>query len=428
MILHGLNTSSGAKHSEGNHPWISESDVDREYREFGFNCVRYLIFWGAIEPEKGVYDRNYLAEVKKRVKWYTDREMYVILDMHQDVYGYGVGGNGAPEWACNEHKINNLVPDKWPWWMQNMEPKVIRFYVQFFKYKKQKELQDHYIAAFQEVAKTFHDNPYVIGYDLMNEPHGGKIVKTLSGRFEKKQVSAFYERLIPALREVEPDKYLFFEPRAFGVNFGMKSGLPKVEDARKEPRLVYAPHFYPKFIDVGTEYGKKPRKEVANWFKRRDQDQQRHQAPVLVGEFGLSPSKTDFDVFLDDFHRTADARHYSWTYWSNDPGGWSPLDGNREPIPILPELLRIYPQKTAGKLISYAYDADLRRFQMSYVAEDCEGMPTVIALPPYQFSGVSTVWIENGGAYRVERDSDTGAVLLWVEAGRKVEVEIICGG
>ena len=143
IILHGLNTGGDAKHNMDHQPWIKESDVEREHIDFGFNCVRYLIFWGVIEPEKGQYNEAYLQEVKKRVEWYTSRHMYVILDMHQDVFGYGVGGNGAPVWASAHPLIQNLIPDKWPWWMQNLEPKVIRSYVHFFMYKKHKDLQQH---------------------------------------------------------------------------------------------------------------------------------------------------------------------------------------------------------------------------------------------------------------------------------------------
>ncbi|HRN94281.1 MAG TPA: cellulase family glycosylhydrolase [Chitinophagales bacterium] len=112
LILHGLNTASNAKHSKDNHPWIQEKDVIREDTEFCFNTVRYLVFWGAIEPQQGVYNYNYLNEVKKRVEWYTQNKIHVIIDMHQDVYGYGVGGNGAPDWASTQTKIQNLISDK----------------------------------------------------------------------------------------------------------------------------------------------------------------------------------------------------------------------------------------------------------------------------------------------------------------------------
>ncbi|MBS1617561.1 MAG: cellulase family glycosylhydrolase, partial [Bacteroidetes bacterium] len=227
VILHGLNTAGGAKNSPGHQPWIQEKDVEREHRDLGWNAVRYLVFWGAIEPKKDSFDEAYLAKVRERVKWYTDRSMYVIIDMHQDVYGYGVGDNGAPEWAATYTRIKNLIPDKWPLCMQNMEPKVLHSFVTFWKYKKRKELQDHYIRSWLRVVDLLRDDPYVIGYDLMNEPHGGKVIKTLAGGFERQWLTAMYKRLIPAIRREDTMRYIFFEPRSFGTNFGMPSHLPK---------------------------------------------------------------------------------------------------------------------------------------------------------------------------------------------------------
>jgi endoglycosylceramidase len=59
LILHGLNTSSSAKAEPQRNPWITENDVDKENKEFGFNFVRYLIFWDNIEPEKNVFSNAY---------------------------------------------------------------------------------------------------------------------------------------------------------------------------------------------------------------------------------------------------------------------------------------------------------------------------------------------------------------------------------
>ena len=63
LILHGLNTSSGAKYGDYQ-PWITEADVEREDTAFGFNFVRYLTSWVAIEPQKGVFDENYINELE----------------------------------------------------------------------------------------------------------------------------------------------------------------------------------------------------------------------------------------------------------------------------------------------------------------------------------------------------------------------------
>ncbi len=415
VILHGLNTSGSAKHIEGHQPWIAESDVAREHADFGFNVVRYLIFWGAIEPEKGQYDTTYLQKVKERVEWYTQRNMYVILDMHQDVFGYGVGGNGAPVWACTQTKIQNLIPDKWPWWMQNMEPKVKQSYVQFFKYKKHKELQQHYLLCWQKVAAMFKNNPYVLGYDLMNEPHGGLIIKTLAGGFERRQLSAFYRRLIPAIRHQDTSKYIFFEPRSFGVNFGMKSHLPVVHDSMTtQPRLVYAPHCYPAFVDIGGDFKPKHKKSLAGWFKVRARETARQKTPMIIGEFGLSPQKKDYDAYLRLLNALADSAQVSWTYWSNDHGGWSPLKPDGTPTLILPQLLRVYPQATAGQLIKYTYNPLNKKFVMEFISDSAIHAPTVIAIPRSIYTAQYTLSVSGAAGYKTETDPVTNSLLLYV--------------
>ncbi len=393
LILHGLNTASGAKHAVGHQPWVTEADIDREYTEFGFNAVRYLVFWGAIEPQQGVFDTLYLNEVKKRAEWYTSHKMYVIIDMHQDVFGYGVGGNGAPEWACTQTKRQNVIPDKWAWWLQNLEPKVIKSYVQFFKYKKRKELQDHYIQSYLKVVEIFKDNPYVVGYDLMNEPHGGRLAKTLLGGFERRQLDAFYKRIIPAIRGVDTTRYIFFEPRSFGVNFGMKSHLKKVADVGTN-KLVYAPHCYMQFVDVGGNYKKRYQRALQRWYRRRDAEVKLHGAGFLIGEFGLSPQKKDFDKYLQDIFTMADARHASWTYWASDLGGWGPLDAQRNPTPILTELVRAYPQATAGTLQNFAYNPVSREFTMEFISDSTINAPTMIAIPRSKYNYGANVKVE----------------------------------
>jgi endoglycosylceramidase len=415
VILHGLNTSGSAKHIEGHQPWITENDVAREQKDFGFDCVRYLIFWGAIEPEEGKYDEAYLQKVKERVEWYTKRKMYVILDMHQDVFGYGVGGNGAPVWACTQTKIQNLIPDKWPWWMQNLEPKVKQSYIQFFKYKKRKDLQQHYIICWQKIASLFKDNPYVLGYDLMNEPHGGLIVKTLAGGFERKQLKAFYNRLIPGIRSIDTSRYIFFEPRSFGVNFGMKSHLPVVHDSLVgRQKLIYAPHVYPAFVDIGGDFKPKHKKSLAKLFTTRIRETTRDKTPMFIGEFGLSPQKKDFDTYLRLFNQLADSCQASWAYWSNDHGGWSPLNTDGTPTLILPQLLRVYPQVTAGQLIRYVYKPAEKYFEMEFVSDTSIKEPTIIAVPRSLYSGKYQLNISGTTNYKTEVDPATNSILIYI--------------
>lgn len=423
LILHGLNTSSNAKY--GNYlPWINEMDVEREDKAFGFNFVRLLTSWAAIEPERGVYDEAYIEAFAERVRWYTSRGMYVLIDMHQDVYGAAVGGNGAPDWACITDGADPIDLSGLPWWVKNIDPTVINSFVNFWKYTDHQYLQDHQIMAWEKMVERFRDEPYVIGYELMNEPHGGDLVKTLNGTFEKTWLIDFYNRLIPAIRRLDPEKYIFFEPRSLGVNFGQPSGLPRVQDTRSPQRLVYAPHIYPLGTDLSGAYVDLDRQQMEEWRVNRLREMKLHSTPLLVGEFGLSPTITGFDAYLTDLHNLMDDMLAHWTYWSNDKGGWSPFNEDRSETPIAIHLLRAYPRATAGSLRSFSFDPQSKMFRMQYFSDPGLEQPTEIFVPERHYPGGWELSVSGSDRWSETRDPDRQLLFLTVQDRRLVTVEI----
>ena len=82
IIAHGFNTDNASKSSPDGLAKITEADLEREHADMGTNFVRLLISWRAVEPEPGKYDKDYLAELAKRVRWYEKRGYHVMLDMH----------------------------------------------------------------------------------------------------------------------------------------------------------------------------------------------------------------------------------------------------------------------------------------------------------------------------------------------------------
>ena len=135
-------------------PWIIESDVDREDKEFGFNFVRYLILWDAIEPQKGRFDETYLDKVEERVNWYTSRGMHVMLDMHQDLYSIVFGGDGAPGMGFAEPMAMRTFrdPGRHSMVVKNIDPAVINSWINFWTYSgSNKDLQEHYILMWQKL-------------------------------------------------------------------------------------------------------------------------------------------------------------------------------------------------------------------------------------------------------------------------------------
>lgn len=68
---------------------------------WGYNCIRYIITWEAIEHEgPGIYDDEFIKytsdilEIIHRVGG-----LYVFIDVHQDVWSRYSGGSGAPLWT-----------------------------------------------------------------------------------------------------------------------------------------------------------------------------------------------------------------------------------------------------------------------------------------------------------------------------------------
>jgi endoglycosylceramidase len=427
LILHGLNTSSSAKGEALRNPWILESDVDREDKEFGFNFVRYLIFWDAIEPQKDNFDAAYLDRVEQRVNWYTSRGMYVMLDMHQDLYSIFLGGDGAPEWACRTNGAAPIsLPGGSPWWLKNIDATVVNSWINFWQYTNHKDLQDHYILAWQKVMQRFKNNPYVIGYDLMNEPWAGDLIKGfITGEFERSQLTAFYNRLIPALRSVEPNKYLFFEPTPAPVTFGAPSNLSKITDTRTSSKLVYAPHCYPYDTHEGNGYTTSSKQNLIDWEKQRLIDVKKHgNIPLMCGEFGLSPTQAGFADYLEDFNKVFDRNQWHWTYWSNDQGGWSPLNADRSETLILQYLVRTFPKATAGKIDSFSFDALTKKFEMTFTSNGAISQPTEIFVPNRFYPNGYNIVVSGTTNYTKETDAAKQFVKIKVNESKEVTIEI----
>jgi endoglycosylceramidase len=100
-------------------------------REWGFNFARFLITWDGLEPAPGVYDEAYLDRVAERMDWFRAAGIYVVLDMHQDVYGAvdsdgrSIGGNGAPPWASQTDGLRfQANPTSWflGYWQPAIQP------------------------------------------------------------------------------------------------------------------------------------------------------------------------------------------------------------------------------------------------------------------------------------------------------------------
>ena len=77
---------------------LSPEDVANLY-QWGFNFVRLGTMWPGVEPQKGQYNMTYLAILQGIVDSLAAKDIYVLLDCHQDVLSPKFCGEGAPDWA-----------------------------------------------------------------------------------------------------------------------------------------------------------------------------------------------------------------------------------------------------------------------------------------------------------------------------------------
>jgi hypothetical protein len=173
-------------------------------RAWGFNFLRFLITWEAVEHAgPGVYDEEYLEYLYAIVKKAGEYGFNLFIDPHQDVWSRFSGGDGAPGWtfdilgmdiakfkgtgAAIVHQTNGDPYPRMIWISNNYKYAAATLYTLFFAGNDfapeckingqpvQEFLQGHYINAMQQVVKKLKDLPNVIGYDTLNEPSSGYV-------------------------------------------------------------------------------------------------------------------------------------------------------------------------------------------------------------------------------------------------------------
>lgn len=189
-------------------------------KAWGFNCLRLLTTWEAVEHEgPGKYDEAYLDYFATLCRMADDYGMYVFVDFHQDVWSRMTGGDGAPAWLFEavgldftkfhaagaahvmQYKYDfargGRQEDRYPTmtWSQNYRyPANALMWTFFFAGRAfcpdftvdgrnvQDFLQDHYLGAMEAVARKLKGLPNVIGFDSLNEPGSGWVGQHLSYR------------------------------------------------------------------------------------------------------------------------------------------------------------------------------------------------------------------------------------------------------
>ncbi|REE97038.1 cellulase family glycosylhydrolase [Thermomonospora umbrina] len=362
---------------------VSEQDV-QEMAAKGLNFLRLVVQWQYIEPVQGRYDADYLAYID-RVLSYGDRHgVYVMIDMHQDVFGPHFGGhNGMPAWATRDDGLPYERDPDGNWFNEYFQPGVQAAFEHLYE---DADLRAAQVAMWQQVARTASGHQSLLGYDLMNEPMT-KILEnedlvTASARFEQGQLAAMYRRLITGIRQIDTRGWIFVEPTVL-VGEGVPTRLPAFND----DRVAYAPHFYNTGVEVGADW------DPADGFVERYEAAitaypKAHRMPLIVGEWGPPSARTPGNRELIRRQMAAINRFASgeamW-YWCKGNGGYCALDPQGAPAPGHEPAFGPYARAVAGRPTAHNYDPATRTFTLSYTLPLTVHGDTEISLPDHVY-------------------------------------------
>ncbi len=214
---------------------VRKADID-SLKAWGFNSVRlpmhYNLFTLPIEDEPVAGENTWLTKgfelTDSLIAWCKANEMYVIFDLHA-----APGGQGRDEGISD---YDTSKPSLW----------------------ESPANQAKTVALWKKLAETYVDEPWVGGYDLINETNW-----EMTNNAPLKQI---YLDLTAAIREVDTKHIIFIEGNWFANDF--TNLTPPWDD-----NLVYSPHKYWSINDQAS----------IQWVLDL---QQQHNVPLYFGEWG----------------------------------------------------------------------------------------------------------------------------------------------
>ena len=418
VILRGLNVGGRSKMP----PFVpfdiqSSADVPPRaeqlmtaVRKLGSNGVRLTLSWEALEPQRGVYDDEYIARYRSLLDAADKAGLSVIIDFHQDVFQAAFCGDGFPEWALGDIPHGPPHYDcKSLEWSQPYFDKSSSVSQAFDGLWNNRDgLLDALVAMWSRVAREFGRHPAVAAFEVINEPGSGSLTAEVLGATV---LPGVYDRVAAAIEaEVGPAAVLGDDPIA-AINDVERLVRPT------HARFTYGPHFYDILTTIGAMVDPdRIRGEVSAILARGEA----WGAPVVIGEYGVSnshPQKAEFSTAVLD---AADARRASAMAWE---ASMSDLLWNNEDFSVLTTdgssrawgeaLDRPVARAIDGTILDLSWNAEVKHFELS--VEGNTDRVSEVYLPQRHF-GVLPPQIKVTGA-RFRWMPETSVVLVAAERG-----------
>ncbi len=371
ILLRGANVAGANK----NAPYFGFqqlSDLQRMHDQWGMNSMRWVMTWAALEPSMGVYDDSYLDQLQQRLDWAYQAGIWVILDMHEDVYGEGFGFDGAPRWTCDASHYAAFKPAA-IWSLSNLDPNVVACVDGFYS---SPTLQAHFLEAWRRVAARFANHPAVLGFDPLNEPFWGSQAPSV---FEAGTLETFYESVTSTVRGQAPHWLAFIEPCS-SRNLGIPTALTPFPFGD----VVYSPHSYDVGAESGMGFNLSGVQSIAENGASLRMEADMLGAALWVGEFGGVSTLPTLAQYMEAEVDSFEAHNAGSSYWSYDEGGGYSLlnaDGS-ERSTLFGVLIRPYAERIAGTPLQSSYDPTTQVYTLTWTPDATSTVPTLIRLAP----------------------------------------------
>ncbi len=189
----GANEFYAAYHNN----YVTREDI-AELAEWGFDHVRMPFHYNMFSPAIGVWDEWGFEVTDSLIAWCSDVGMHVVLDMHCAPGGQ----NGGP--ISDSDGTARL-------WLEDSN-------------------QVHTIQIWERIAQRYVNEPWVGGYDLLNEP-------VLPWGVTPAQFKELYQRITNVIRDVDRNHIIFIEGNWYATDF---TGLVPFND----DNMSYSFHKY----------------------------------------------------------------------------------------------------------------------------------------------------------------------------------------
>jgi endoglycosylceramidase len=403
------------------------------------------VIWKALEPAPGVFNDNYLASIESTVNMLGSHGIVSLLDFHQDMYNEKFQGEGAPDWAVDDNG-DWLFPLLGFSANYFLLPALMAAYDNFWNNTAVAGagLQDWYAGAWQHVAAYFKGNPYVLGYDLFNEPSPGSSIYScllsVNGcpSFDAK-LTSFYTKVDAAIRRVNTTALLFGEPTLL-FDIGSPSALGSTGDSN----AGFSFHLYCPFATISTLLAFACPSSNTAVLNNAEAVSTRTGDALLMTEFGAT---NDTGILRQVVAAAANAK-VGWTQWAfcycGDPTTSSSAEGlvnNLTQAPagsnvntgMLDALAVPHPDLVAGTPRNYGYDTSADVFTLTYSTERADGTGTFaagsqtsISIPAVRYASGYRVTVSGGtvaatgGVLKVASCPGATTVTVTVSAGSGV--------